>query len=126
MFPSLRCRSQPISLPFLHIVSSPRLLTEQTELTPAVVTQIRKMGIQLYQLSSGNDGQTLGNGVHVNSTPEAMQEELRTTWIQMRGPQGEEFRKNTIRVRGLMRKSYEEGGTREAMLSLSQYFTDKE
>ncbi|CAD6566482.1 MAG: hypothetical protein TREMPRED_002646 [Tremellales sp. Tagirdzhanova-0007] len=89
-------------------------------------TQIRKMGIQLYQLSSGNDGQTLGNGVHVNSTPEAMQEELRTTWIQMRGPQGEEFRKNTIRVRGLMRKSYEEGGTREAMLSLSQYFTDKE
>ena len=43
----------------------------------------------------------------------------------MRGPEGEEFRRYTIGVRELMRKSYEEGGAREAMLSCSDFLTDK-
>ena len=89
------------------------------------VTAMQKIGIELYQLSSGNDGRTLGNGIHVNSTPEAMQAELRGAWKKMRGEQGEEYRRNVVAVRELMRKSWEEGQTREAMLRFADYFTEK-
>ena len=96
------------------------------ELTREPVTQIQQIGIQLYQLSSGNDGLTLGNGIVVNSTSQAMQEELRDVWAKMRGEDGEGYRRNVLRVRELMRKSREEGETREATLSFAKYFTQKQ
>lgn len=55
-----------------------------------------------------------------------MQEELRASWGQMRGPEGEEYRRNVEGVRETMRKSWEEGETRKTMLSFAQFFTEKE
>ena len=91
-----------------------------------VVTAIQKIGIQLYQLSSGNDGRTLANGIRVNSTPEAMQAELKGAWKTMRGKEGEEYRRNVVALRKLMKKSWEEGQTRETMLRFADYFSEKE
>jgi len=55
-----------------------------------------------------------------------MQEELRASWGQMRGPEGEEYRRNVEGVREIMRKSWEEGETRKTMLSFAQFLTEKE
>jgi hypothetical protein len=85
--------------------------------------QVQHIGVQLYQLSSGLDGRTLGNGVKVNSTDENMRRELAETWARMRGPDGMEFRRNTERVREDMRRSVQEGEAKANMLGLSKYFT---
>lgn len=83
----------------------------------------RDCGVQLYQLSSGNDGRTLGNGVVVNSTSEAMTKELNETWSRIRGEDGERYRRNISEIRGLIRKSAESGKARENMLRLGKEMT---
>jgi hypothetical protein len=88
-----------------------------------VDVQIQRIGVQLYQLSSGLDGFTLGNGVEVHSTDENMRHELAKTWARMRGSDGAEFRRNTERVRDDMRRSVQGGEARANMLDLSKYFT---
>lgn len=74
--------------------------------------------MQLYQLSSGLEGLTLGNGVIVDGTEDAMQKELETTWKIMRGPKAEVFRENINSVRDTMRASWETGMTRGSMLKI--------
>ena len=89
--------------------------------TPDV--QIQHIGIQLYQLSSGLDGLTLGNGTLVNSTDQAIRHELRLALTSMRGHDGEVYRRYTERVRAITKTSMESGGARDSMLALSEYFT---
>jgi len=55
-----------------------------------------------------------------------MQEELRSTWNKMLVAEGEEYRRNVIALRETMRKSWEGGGTRESMLKLTEFFSQKE
>ena len=43
----------------------------------------------------------------------------------MRGPEGEEFRKNVEEERELIRTSRESGGMKESMLSFVKYFREK-
>jgi len=78
----------------------------------------RECGIQPYQLSSGLDGLTFGNGTVVNSTPEAVAKELRETWTRMRAEDGERYRRNIEELRGLIRKSMESGMARANLLRL--------
>ena len=83
--------------------------------------QVQHIGIQLDQLSSGLDGLTLGSGVHIQSTDEAVRTDLYKAWTTMRGPEGEKHRKETRRVREAMRRSVESGGSRQEMLALGKY-----
>ena len=92
--------------------------TADIHLTGYAVTRTHKLGVQLHQLSSGNEGLTLGDGTVVVGTEEAMQRELKNTWERMRGAEGDAFRANVLAMRGLMRKSWETGMTREAMLQV--------
>lgn len=75
----------------------------------------RECGTQPYQLSSGLDGLTFGNGTVVNSTPEAVAKELRETWTRMRAEDGERYRRNIEELRG---KSMESGMARANLLRL--------
>jgi len=68
----------------------------------------------------------MGNGIVVKGTEEAMLAELKEVFGKMKGEEGQRFRENIEKVRGVMEKSWESGGTREAMMRLKEWFTPKE
>ena len=84
------------------------------------------MGLQLYQLASGLNGLPLGCGVTVEATEAAIRNELKSVFEQMRGKNGDIFRKATRETREVMRRSLREGSAREAMLRLSMFFRNQD
>lgn len=83
-------------------------------------------GVQLYQLSSGHDGHSFANGVKIDSTPENMRAELKSTWTSVRGAKGDEYRKNIAKVKSTILKSMDTGEAKKTMKGFSDYFTQKE
>lgn len=50
--------------------------------------------------------------------------ELAQAWKDMRGEPGARYRAKTVEVREVLRKSWEDGGSRQAVMGLSRFFTD--
>lgn len=66
---------------------------------------------------------TLANGSIVVDTPEARRDELVKSIEMMRGANGEVFRHRLRELKALMQKSKDDGGARQGLLSIAQWFT---
>ena len=78
------------------------------------------VGIQLYQFSTGIDGFTLANGTKIVGGEQAIRREMDETLRKLRGPEGEEMRRKMAELRGVVERSWEKGGAREAMGALGK------
>lgn len=81
---------------------------------------MQKIGVQLYQFSSGNDGKVLGNGVVVQSTQESMARELNAA-LDLVLTQGEAYRSRVAAVADILQASSASGGARAGMQALSEH-----
>ncbi|KAK4684606.1 hypothetical protein P7C73_g5563, partial [Tremellales sp. Uapishka_1] len=86
----------------------------------AYFTQIQPVGIQLQHMSSLNDGLPLGSGTVVDSSRDSMLAELKDAWERMRGSEGAAYRVRMGAVLEIMRQSWENGGSRQAMEELGR------
>lgn len=74
-------------------------------------------------MASGCDGEPRYDGPTINSTPEAMQEELTAAISAVRGAKGAEFRQRISEVMQLIKDSKARGGARDAVMSLNRFFS---